>query len=166
MGKSFGLSLFVSVATLTSALALAEDAPIEQSSVLVRAWGTTGSIEQVTPERAKLGADVNAGTIPRALLRAEMERGIGRFLQQVRTQAVVSHGHFLGWRVLSLFAKRPDVKVSVLRPGDTIVRVNGESIERPEAFKAVWDGLVDAKEIVLEIERDGQASKLHYAISG
>jgi type II secretory pathway component PulC len=56
--------------------------------------------------------------------------------------------------------------VKVLRPGDTIVRVNGESIERPEAFKAVWDSLVDAKEIVLEIERDGQASKLHYTISG
>jgi type II secretory pathway component PulC len=95
-----------------------------------------------------------------------MEHGIGRFLQQVRTQAVVSHGHFLGWRVLSLFAKRPDVKVKVLRAGDTIVRVNGESIERPEAFKAVWDSLTDAKEIVLEIERDGQATKLHYAISG
>jgi type II secretory pathway component PulC len=164
MGKSFGLSLFVSVATLTSALALAEDAPIEQSGVLVRAWGTTGSIEQVTPERQTL--DVHAGTIARATLRAEMGRGIGRFLQQVRTQAVLSHGHFVGWRILSLFAKRPDVQVQGLRPGDTIVRVNGESIERPEAFKSVWDSLVDAKEIVLEIERDGQAGKLHYAISG
>jgi type II secretory pathway component PulC len=169
MGRSFVLGLSVSLAASLggiTALAFAEDAPIEQASVLVRAWGTTGSSVEPISNGSALATDVQAGSIPRALLRAEMANGIGRFLQHVRTKAVVSHGHFVGWRVLSLFAKRPDVRVSVLRAGDTILRINGESVERPEAFKSVWDGLVDAKELVLEIERDGQSSKLHYTISG
>jgi len=148
----------------------AREPPIETASVVVRAWGKYGVVHAVrsasraTSERA-LAREVNAGVISRALLRAQLALGIGRFLQQVRTEPVVSHGHWLGWRLLSVFANRTDVRVSVLRAGDTVSHVNGQSIERPEDFKAVWDTLADAQELVLDIERSGQASKLRYTIT-
>lgn len=150
-----------------ASFASAEAGPRDHARMLVRAWGTSGSVERVqASEPSALGSDVQAGTIPRALLRAELDRGIGRFLQNVRVQAAVSHGHFAGWKLVSLFAKRPDVRVSVLQAGDVLLRVNGTSIERPEELKDVWDTLGDATEITLEIERNGQPSTLHYAISG
>jgi type II secretory pathway component PulC len=43
-------------------------------------------------------------------------------------------------------------------------RVNGQSVERPEDFKTLWDTLGDATQLVLEIERDGESSTVRYAI--
>ena len=113
----------------------------------------------------KLALEVNAGVIARGVLRAELARGIGRFLREVRTEPAFARGRFLGWRVLELFAKRPDIQVQVLRPGDTVLRVNGNSVERPEDLKSVWDGLPNASELVLEILRDSRTSKLRYTIA-
>jgi S1-C subfamily serine protease len=111
-----------------------------------------------------LALEVNAGVIPRAAWRAELARGIGFFLRQVRTEPALARGRFVGWRVLGLFAGRTDVNVLVLRPGDTVMRVNGQSVERPEDFKLVWDSLATALELVLDIQRGGRSSKLHYTI--
>jgi hypothetical protein len=112
-----------------------------------------------------LGREINAGVIGRATWRAELAQGIARFLRQVRTEPAFSHGRFVGWRLIEVYARRSDVHVQVLRPGDTVLRVNGRSLEHPEEFKAVWDKLGDAKELVLDIDRAGHASKLHYAIA-
>lgn len=112
-----------------------------------------------------LGLEVNAGVISRAALRAELARGIPQFLRQVRAEPAFSRGRFLGWRVLELFPKRSDIHVLVLRPGDTVLRVNGKSMERPEEFKTIWDSLGNAKELVLDIERSTQRSKLRYTIA-
>jgi S1-C subfamily serine protease len=112
-----------------------------------------------------LAPEVNAGVIPRAALQAELAGGIGRFLRQVRTEPSLARGRFVGWRVLELFSGRGDVNVLVLRPGDTVMRVNGRSVERPEDFKAIWDGLPSAHELILDIQRGGRASKLRYTIA-
>jgi hypothetical protein len=112
-----------------------------------------------------LGVEVNAGVIERRVLDAELSAGIGRFLRQVRTEPAFSKGRFLGWRVLELFPKRSDIRVQVLRPGDTVLRVNGRAVERPEEFKVVWDSLKEAHELVLDIVREGHSSRLHYAIA-
>jgi len=164
MSRSFVVGLS---AVLSGVLGVRVAWADHQASVVVRAQGTTGSVERVQRSSVDaLDADVQAGTLTKAALRAELSRGVGRFLQNVRTEAVLSHGQFVGWRLLALFPKRGDVHVSVLKPGDVVLRVNGESIERPEAFKRVWDSLDTARELVIEIERDGQRSALHYSIVG
>jgi hypothetical protein len=156
--------------TLTNNIAAAEHAPVEASSLLVRAWGQAGSVERVRSSdgssKATLADDIDGGTIPRWRLHAELNRGIGRFLQNVRVHAVLSHGHFLGWKLLALFPARPEVKPRGLQNGDVILRVNGSPIERPEAFKAIWDALRSADEVTVEIDRAGQPSKVHYKIIG
>jgi type II secretory pathway component PulC len=166
MGRSFVLGLAAAVAGLSIAsVSHAEQVGQERGTLLLRASGRTSSIEQVrSSEREAVAPVVQAGTIARSALRAELSRGIGRFLQNVKTEAVLSHGHFVGWRMLALFPKRPDVRVQGITAGDVLIRVNGVSVERPEDFKSVWDTLETAKELVLEIERDGQPSALHYSI--
>lgn len=159
----WGVSACVS-GLLTAGLALAEQAP-SGSALLVRAWGHEGAVERVRERDAHgtIPADAEF-VIPRSRLQAELDRGIGRFLGNVRTQAVLSHGHFVGWRLLTLFPDRPDVQVQGLRRGDVVLRVNGASIERPGVFKLVWDSLSTAEAITIEIERDGQLQVLRYKI--
>jgi hypothetical protein len=150
---------------LTASVALADRAPVEASTLLVRAWGQAGTVERLHASTAEgLADEVRVGTISRARIHAELTRGIGRFLGDVRVEAVLSRRHFVGWRLLSLFSARPEVQVQGIQAGDVLLRVNGASIERPEAFKAVWDSLYTADELVLEIERSGQHAKLHYKI--
>jgi hypothetical protein len=108
---------------------------------------------------------IEAGVIPRVALKAELQRGIGAFLRQVRTKPALERGRFVGWRVIELFKKRPDIRVLGLRPGDTVLKINGRSLERPEQFKLVWDGLLDASELIVEIERAGRRCELRYVIA-
>lgn len=144
--------------------------PELHASVMVRAVGKSGSVTRarVSAKQARaelpLPAQLNGGSIPRDVLRAELAKGIGRFFQQVRPEPVVSRGRFVGWRIATLFANRPDIQVRELKTGDIVLRVNGESVERPEDFKAVWDTLADAKQIVLEIERAGEPTSIVYTI--
>jgi type II secretory pathway component PulC len=158
------------VCCVWAALAVAQDANAPATTVPAANGGTPHlrinkrSLDTLGTDPA-LAQEVEAGAIPRSLLRAELSRGIGPFLRQVRTEPAFARGRFVGWRVLDLFAGRQDVHVLVLRAGDTVVRVNGHSVEHPEQFKAIWDGAGDASELVLDIQRDGHASKLRYAIS-
>ena len=109
---------------------------------------------------------MQAGEIPRPQLLGVLSAGVGRFLQNVRAEAKLDQGKFVGWRLVKLFDA--DLQSSpadaVLRPGDIVTRVNGQSIERPEQFKNVWDTLATASELVLNIERDGAQSELRYRI--
>jgi type II secretory pathway component PulC len=162
MGRSFVLGLTAAVAGLSIAsVSHAEQVGQERSTLLLRANGHTSSVEHVAGSPDPV---VRVGTIARSALRAELARGIGRFLQNVKTEAVLSHGHFVGWRMLALFPKRPEVHVQGIKAGDVLIRVNGVSVERPEDFKGIWDTLDTAKELVLDIERNGEPSALHYAI--
>jgi len=158
----------VASGTLSSSPAAAEDrarAPADtaKSGNTTKLRIPARSLAQVQME-PPLAPEVAAGTIARSALRAELARGIGAFLRHVRMRPALDRGRFVGWRVVELFPQRPEIRVLVLRRGDTIRRVNGRSVERPEDFKLVWDGLADATELVLDIQRDGNPSKLRYAI--
>lgn len=137
---------------------------------VLRARGKTAKIIEVDrrsqPQNfdAPLPIEMEAGVISRAVLQSVLASGIGKFLQQVRAEPSVTRGRFIGWRMVTLFPDRSDVHVQVLRPGDTVTRVNGQSIERPEQFKALWDAMASANELVLDIQREGRTSRLRYTI--
>jgi type II secretory pathway component PulC len=166
--RTLGLGLCVALlgSIWGGAAALAD---VEHASVVVKAAGKSGSVMRgkgagKAEADKTLAPELNGGVIPRDALKAELDRGIGRFLQQVRAEPVVSRGRFLGWRLTTLFPSRGDVHVQAIKPGDVVRRVNGQSIERPEDFKALWDGLAAASQLVLEIERDGESSTVRYTI--
>lgn len=109
---------------------------------------------------------VEAGTISRPELLAVLERGIPHFLRRVEVEAERPEGRFVGWRLLQLFPQDPALlEASVLKPGDIVLRVNSHSIERPEQFKTVWDSLAGGSEIVFDIVRGDQPSRVRYLVS-
>lgn len=112
-----------------------------------------------------LPAQLDAGDIPRPMLLAVLSGGVGRFLQNVQLEPQLDRGRFVGWRVVALFERTPELKQrSVLRAGDTVSRVNGQSIERPEQFKNVWDSLATESQLVLSVTRGGKQSQVRYRI--
>src|SRR5262245_30781554 len=106
---------------------------------------------------------LEAGAIARGTLSTVLASGIGRFLQRLHAQPELDDkGRFAGWRIVSFAEGDASLRSSVLRPGDTVVHVNGRPIERPEQFKDVWDSLGSSTELVLQIRRAGKTTELHY----
>jgi len=138
---------------------LAPAAPAEPAA-------TSSAPAQAAPEPRDevLPDEVEAGNIGRAALNSVLSAGIGRFLQRVHVERRLEQGRFAGWRLLSLFHGEPELTGLVVHEGDTLMRVNGQSIERPEQFKNVWDSMATSSELVLEIDRAGKRSSLRYKI--
>ena len=102
------------------------------------------------------------GTIARAELDGILDAGLGRFLQRVSTEPHLENGRFVGHRITAL---RGALFEGVdLRPGDTLLRVNGMPIERPEQALAAWNALRVASELTLDLLRDGRERQLRFAI--
>ncbi len=120
----------------------------------------------VVPEAAPPDgpARIEGGDIPRPVLLAVLSRGVGRFLQHVHAEPHLVGGRFVGWRLVSLFEADPQLQRGALQPGDTVMRVNGQSIERPEQFKSVWDSLGTQSELMLQVQRAGKQTQVRYRI--
>lgn len=139
----------------------------QHATITVRAQGKTGEVTRTRSDRpgeATLPEKTEGGTIPRSALKAELDKGIGRFFQQVRPEPVVSHRHLIGWRITALFPNRSDVHVTGIQAGDIVLRVNGAQVERPEDFQAVWEKLGDANDLTIDIDRGGEVTSVHYSI--
>lgn len=100
----------------------------------------------------------------RAELEAILDAGLGRFLQGVETEPHLEEGRFVGFRLRKLYPNDPRFASGPIQPGDTIVRVNGEPIERPEQALRVWQSLRVASELWIQYLRDGKAAELRVAI--
>lgn len=103
------------------------------------------------------------GTIERARLDRVLAGGLGRFLQHVRTEPHLEDGRFVGFRLTEM---DEELFGGVdLSPGDTLISVNGRSIERPEQALQVWNGLRVASELTVEYLRQGERHQLRYEIA-
>lgn len=151
----------------------AHEATASTQSTATQSEPAASAAVQTTPEAAAAGpqaqadaaplpARVDAGSIPRSALVAVLSSGVPRFLQKVHADPHLVGGRFVGWRLVTLFDGENQVRV--LRVGDTVLSVNGEGIERPEQFKAVWDKVAARDELVLLVQRNGARSELHYQI--
>ena len=107
---------------------------------------------------------VTAGEIQRAQLLPVLDDGLGRFLQNVRTDPAFHKGAFVGFRIVSFFPDDPVFASLDLRPGDTVTRVNGQSIERPEQAAAVWESLRSASNLVVHYRRGDVERALRFRI--
>jgi hypothetical protein len=107
---------------------------------------------------------VSTGVIPRDELLPVLDGGLGRFLQNVETEPAFHRGAFVGFRIVSLFPGEPTFASIDLRPGDTVTRINGKRIERPEQAAAVWEDLRTASNLVVDYRRGGEAHALRFRI--
>jgi hypothetical protein len=115
------------------------------------------SLEQSYPR-------VSTGAISRDELLPVLDGGLGRFLQNVETEPAFHKGSFVGFRIVSLFPGEPAFASLDLRPGDTVTRINGKSIERPEQAAAVWEDLRTASNLVVDYRRGAEEHALRFTI--
>jgi hypothetical protein len=115
------------------------------------------SLEQSYPR-------VSTGVISRDELLPVLDGGLGRFLQNVETEPAFHKGSFVGFRIVSLFPGEPAFASLDLRPGDTVTRINGKPIERPEQAAAVWENLRTASNLVVDYQRGGEKRALRFTI--
>ncbi|HMI91555.1 MAG TPA: hypothetical protein VK509_09345 [Polyangiales bacterium] len=125
--------------------------------------GAADALPQKAGWDGKLPSVIDGQDIPRPVLLAVLSAGVGRFLQQVQLEPMIERGRFVGWRLLRVF-EAAQAGPAGLRPGDTVLRINGQSIERPEQFKNVWDSLATESLLILQVERGGQRSEIRHKI--
>ncbi len=77
---------------------------------------------------------------------------------------VFEAGKFKGFRVLEVRGG-PEWTAIDLKPGDVVTAVNGFRVERPEAVGQAMETLVVASELRVDLDRDGEARALRFAIS-
>lgn len=107
-------------------------------------------------------AAASGATIARDELDAVLDAGIGRFLQRVDTEPELDGGRFVGFRLVAL---RTSLFDGVdLQVGDTVLRVNGLPLERPEDAVAIWETLRSAGELTVDLLRDGQERRLRVPV--
>ena len=108
------------------------------------------------------------GHAPRLLRQRRTRRRTRRrrFLGRVATEPAREDGAFVGFRVVSIedALTVPDTEGLGVRPGDVVVRVNGQAIERPEQALAVWEGLRVASTLAIEYLRAGERREARFAI--
>ena len=107
---------------------------------------------------------VTNGVIARSDLVHVLDEGLGRYLQNVETEPEFHQGVFVGFRIVSLFPGELSYASLDLRPGDTVTRVNGRSIERPEQAVAVGEALRTASNLVVHYRRGSEEHALHFRI--
>jgi hypothetical protein len=102
------------------------------------------------------------------LLRRDLEAVVTRngppwLLGRVVPEEVFREGKFVGWKLVTV---PNDWAPLDLRAGDIVTRVNGTSLERPEDAWTAWTSVLLAKEISVDLERDGKARTLVLHIDG
>ena len=120
--------------------------------------------EQQVHSGSEESVHVNAASIPRVDLVAMLEKGIPRFLQNIKVEPWLLDGRFVGWQVVSLFPDDPRFNRSSVRPGDVVIDVNGRSIQRPESLKVLWDGLASARNLRFTVFREGRTYVIDHEI--
>ncbi len=102
-----------------------------------------------------------AGVIDRAGLITIIDAGLGRLFQRVRVEPALKGKRFVGFQIASI---DPAFGSAVLVPGDVIVRVNGQAIERPEQALTAFERLRVSDELVIDLLREGESSTLRFRI--
>lgn len=107
--------------------------------------------------------EVHAPTIARAALDEVLDAGLGAFLGRVATAPHMDGDRFVGFEIVEL----RDVALFDgvdLQPGDVVLAVNGQSIERPDDAFTAWTGLRVASEISIAVLRGSERRDLRFPI--
>ncbi len=105
------------------------------------------STEEVVP----LPTVTDQSDVSAASLKAFVNKGPGFLFSHVEVVAVVENRRFVGWKIARFSPTSLRFK---LKAGDTITKVNGKKIIRPNDMVEAYQQLLEAKMIV--IERKGQ----------
>jgi hypothetical protein len=147
--------------------------PVRSPAVVTTAASAAddaGSTEPAEPPLAHdktlqpgpVGADpAYVGVLDRKGLVAVIEQGLGRMLARLKLSAVMNKGRFAGFRVTQI---DPAWAAAGIEEGDVLLRLNGQTIERPEQAQEAFESLRVASEVALELVRGEEKRSLRYRI--
>lgn len=104
------------------------------------------------------------GVVARSKVEAVFARGPQYVAASVQVAPAFEDRRFLGFQVLSLTRGSVFADSMGIRPGDIILRVNDESIERPELFMRAWEVVRQAPHIDVRLRREGEDRRYRWRI--
>ncbi len=107
---------------------------------------------------------MTSGVIARHELNRVLDQGLGRYLSNIEIEPEFKKGTFVGFRIVALFPGDLDYASLDLRPGDTVTRINGKPIARPEHAAAIWDELRTASDLVVDYRRGSADHTMRFVI--
>jgi S1-C subfamily serine protease len=122
--------------------------------------GTPSEVAAPTPPPTA----TSKGAIAHADLLVVLDAGPAAFLGKVKPEPTFAGGRFAGWRIGAVPRGAGGFGSVDLSAGDIVLKVNGQSVERPEAFQELWDAMRFADHLTVEIDREGAAHVLDFAI--
>lgn len=84
-------------------------------------------------------ARVVESELSRAEIQKVFDRGPQRFIAGLQVDPHLVKGKFVGFRIAGFTADGPLVNSRSVLPGDVVLRVNREPLERPEQFMRAWE---------------------------
>lgn len=123
-------------------------------------------VPDATPP-AKMPNPRPEGVIYRDELARVAAAGPAVLLRNLGPEPVRHNGGFFGWRITRVFPEFADLcrEGCDLEVGDVIVSVNGDQLETPDAFAAMFARIPDLNVLEIVRIRDGQRSTAVYTIS-
>jgi S1-C subfamily serine protease len=113
------------------------------------------------PDPVPCTAFVKPGVLKRSAVLRVVDAGIGRWLSGgAEVERKIAKSRFQGWEIRRMYSGDPCYGAVDLRPGDVVIRVNGQPIEKPEQAFDVLTSLRTAPELVVDFLRDGRPQKL------
>jgi S1-C subfamily serine protease len=115
------------------------------------------------PPPAPCAAFARPGVLRRSVVDRTVKAGLGPWLHGgVVVDPAMQKGRFRGWIVRSLYPNDVCYQQVDLRPGDVVLKVNGQGLERPEQASEVFQSLSSAPALVVEFLREGAPMKLSF----
>ena len=112
----------------------------------------------VSPVQAAPSAKpiVVENALARDQLNAVVQKGPQRFIATISVDPVMEKGRFVGFRIVGVAADSPMAGSANIRPGDVVMSVNRESLERPEQFMRAWEVVRNAPTLEVMVRRGMQ----------
>ena len=121
------------------------------------------AVPAVTSPRPDAPADWE-GRLARADFDAVLSGSPQRIVAAVDVQPFLERGHFRGFQIVRIHSDGVLSALEAIVPGDVILTVNHEPIERPEQFMRAWDVVKSASAVDVEVLRGTRPVRLRWKI--
>lgn len=104
------------------------------------------------------------GELPRAEVAAIVERGPQPFIASLRVAPHLEGRRFVGFRIEGFAPDSPLINSRAIQPGDVVLAVNREPLERPEQFMRAWELVARKDTLEVDLLRAGQRLRYRWTL--